>query len=214
MRPRTIFAVFLAGFFGVGLTPAEAAPAGELHTFYGQVKAVDFSRKTITLKSEGKSYVFHVTNETKIRGPRGSASLGAIQVWHGAAVVMRVGEGGRGVAVIIRFDPMAGSLKYLALYSLTTMQGKTVSGMAFNNYVVYEPPADGWSTTLTYEQFRPSMFVLSVNPDGTVADVKPIQGLGYADLNARAVKWLKKWRFRPHSVTEVRMPFAYGYTWR
>jgi len=214
MRPRTIFAALVAGFFAVALTPAEAAPAAELHTFYGQVKAIDLSRKTITLKSQGKSYVFHVTNETKISGPRGSASLGAIQVWHGAAVVMRVGEDGRGIAIIIRFDPTAGSLKYLALYSLTTTQGKTVSGMAFNNYVVYEPPADGWSTTLTYQRFRPSMFVLSVNPDGTVADARAIQGLGYADLNARAVKWLKKWRFRPNSVTEVRMPFAYGYTWR
>lgn len=130
MRPRTIFAALVAGFFAVALTPAEAAPTAELHTFYG-----------------------------------------------------------------------------------TTTQGKTVSGMAFNNYVVYEPPADAWSTTLTY-RMRPSMFVLSIKRDGSVADAKPIQGLGNADLNARAVKWLKKWRFRPNSVTEVRMPFAYGQTWR
>lgn len=210
MRPRTILAAALI----LGVALARPLPAAELHTFYGQVKAVDLSRKTITLKSEGKSYVFHVTSETKISGPRGAASLGAIRAWHGAAVVMRVGDGGRGIAVVIRFDPTAGSLKYLALYSLTTTQGKTVSGMAFNDYVVYEPPADGWSTTLTYQRLRPSMFVLSVNRDGTVTDAKPIQGLGYADLDARAVKYLKRWRFRSNSVTEVRMPFGYGYTWR
>jgi len=77
---------------------------------------------------------------------------------------------------------------------------------------VYEPAPDAWVTGITYELKHASMFLLSVRPDGTVADVKPLRGLGYPELDARAMKCLKKWRFRPHSVTEVRMPFGYSET--
>jgi hypothetical protein len=114
-------------------TAAAAASSSDLHTFYGVVKAVDLAAKTLTLKSGGKSFVFRVTSETKINGPRGYASLDKIRPGYGGAVVMRVGDAGTGIAVVIQFDPAAGSSDYLASYSARTTSGQTVSGIAFNN---------------------------------------------------------------------------------
>src|SRR6267143_519072 len=208
MHLRIILAAVVLGLLAPDFASAKDSSA-PLHTFYGIVKAVDLAARTITLKSGGKSFLFHITNETKISGRQGYASLDKIQPGQGAAVVMRLGERGVGIAVMIRFDPTAGTSNYLALYSARTIHGEMISGMAFNNYVVYEPPSDAWMTGITYELKHASMFVLSVRPDGTVADARPIQGLGYPELDARAVKWLKKWRFRPNSVTEVRMPLGY-----
>jgi TonB family protein len=54
------------------------------------------------------------------------------------------------------------------------------------------------------------MFRLSVQPDGTVASAAAYVSFGYEELDARTVKWLKKWRFRPNSVTEVRIPVAWA----
>lgn len=207
MRPRTILAAVLSSFLVFASTPAKAAT--ELHTFYGEVKAINLAAKTITIKSSGKSFVFHITSETKISSPHGHVRLEKIQPGQGATVVMRLGEGGRGIAVSIRFEPNAALANVLALYSVKTTQGETISGMAFNNYVVYQPPQDAWATTITYATLRASMFQLSVAPDGRVTDAKPLRGLGYADLDARAVKWLKRWRFRPNSITEARMPLGY-----
>lgn len=212
MRLRIILAAVVVGFLAPDFASAKTDSSAPLHTFYGIVKAVDLAARTITLKSGGKSFLFHITNETKISGRQGYASLDKIQPGQGAAVVMRLGEGGIGIAVMIRFDPTAGTANYLALYSARTVHGEMISGIEFNNYVVYEPPPDAWITGITYELKHASMFVLSVRPDGTVADARPIQGLGYPELDARAVKSLKKWRFRPNSVTEVRMPFGYTET--
>jgi TonB family protein len=81
--------------------------------------------------------------------------------------------------------------------------------MAFNNYVVFKPPDEAWATGTTYGKLRASMFVLTVQRDGTVSDAKAVQGTGYRELDERAVRWFKKWRFRPNSVVEARMPYGY-----
>jgi hypothetical protein len=176
---RIIFAAVVPILFAAGLASLRAAPAAELHTFYGDVHAVDLAAKTITLKSNGKSFVFHITNETKISSFHGHVSLDKIQRGQGATVVMRLGAGGIGIAVSIRFDLGSSSASWLSLYGVKTTQGEIITGTAFNNYVVSKPPDDAWVTGLTYESVRASMFVLSVQPDGTVADAKVVRGLGY-----------------------------------
>lgn len=40
-----------------------------------------------------------------------------------------------------------------------------------------------------------------------------IESLGYDELNIRGIKWLKKWRFHPNSVTEVQIPVSYTRTY-
>lgn len=209
MRPRPLLAAFFMLLLAAGLAAAKPAPASELHTFFGEVKAVDLAAKTLTLKSRGKSYVFHLTKETKISSFRTHIRLEQVRPGQTAKVVMRIGEGGRGIAVSIRFDAHAGIENLLALFSVKTTQGQTVSGPAFNDYVVYTPPDDAWTGGGAYEGGRMCLFQLFVRPDGTVADAKPLGTLGYPQLNERAVRWCKRWRFRPNSVTEARMPMGY-----
>jgi hypothetical protein len=206
MRPRIVLAALVLSLLAPAFFPGAEAASGPLHTFYGEVKAIDLAAKTITIKSNGKSFLFHITNETKISSPNGYVRLDKIQRGQGATIVMRPGAGGIGLALSIRFEASADLANFLVLFSLKTTRGETISGMAFNNYVVHEPRPDAWKGGVTYEKLRTSMFLLLVRPDGTVGDVKPLRGLGHAELDARAVTWLKQWRFRPNSVTEARMP--------
>jgi TonB family protein len=83
-----------------------------------------------------------------------------------------------------------------------------ISGLAVNNFVAYEPPADEFIRGIDFGSNKLRMFRLSVRPDGTVESATPYVSFGYEELDARAVKWLKKWRFHPNSVTEVRIPMA------
>jgi hypothetical protein len=209
MHPRLAIAVVLASLLAFDIASAKPAPAGEQHIFFGEVKAVDLAAKTLTIKSNGKTFVFHITTETKISSFRGHIRLEKVSPGQAVKVVMRVGEGGKGIALSIRFDEHSGVANLLALFSVKTTQGQTVSGTAFKDYVVHMPPDDAWSGGGAYEGGRMCMFQLFVRPDGTVADAKPLGTLGYPQLNERAVRWCKRWRFRPNSVTEARMPMGY-----
>lgn len=213
MRLRIILAAVVLIWFAAGFASIKAASSAELHTFYGDVEAVDVAAKTITLKSNRKRFVFHITNETKISSFHGHVSLDKIQRGQGATVVMRLGEGGRGIAVKIHFDLGPSRAKFQYLFGVKTTRGEIITGIAFNNYVEFTPPDDAWLGGVKYGKLRASMFVLTIRPDGTVADAKPVRGLGYPELDTRAVKWFKRWRFRPNSVVEARMPFAYA-QWR
>lgn len=214
MRPQLTLAVVLASFFAFDCASAKPAPAGEQHTFSGVVKAIDLAAKTLTLKSGGKSYVFHITDKTEISSFRSHIRLEKVRPGQTARVVMRLGERGQGIAVSIRFDVDAGIENLVALFSVKTIQGQTISGPGFNDYVAERPPPDAWTGGGAYQGGHMCMFLLSVRPDGTVADAKPLGTLGYPQLNERAVRWCKRWRFRPNSITEARMPLGYVRVWR
>lgn len=128
--------------------------------------------------------------------------------------MMRLGEGNVGIAVAIRFDADASLAKSLALYSARTTRGEMISGIAVNNFVAYEPPALPINRGLDLGPNKLRMFRLSVRPDGTVASATPFVSFGNEELDARAAKWLMKWRFHPNSVTEVRMPVSWFHTYR
>ena len=49
---------------------------------------------------------------------------------------------------------------------------------------------------------------------GTVSEVRPLASLGYSELDERAIRYFKRWKFRPNSVTEVRMPMVYTFSRR
>lgn len=202
-----ILAAILAALFVIAGLPS--ATASDLHTFYGDVTAVDLAAKRITIRSNRRTFVFHITNETKMTTRRGPIRLENVQRGQGAAVVMRLGQGGIGIAVQIHFDLGRSSASVQSLYGVKTTSGEIITGMAVNNFVISKPPDEAWSTGITYDSLRPSMFVLTVQPDGAVAEARPVQGTGYRELDERAVRWFKKWRFRPNSVVEARMPFGY-----
>jgi hypothetical protein len=203
--PAVVVSLLLAGF----VSAKEASDSG-LHTFYGEVVAIDQAAKVIQLKTGNQRFLFHYNDQTKISSLNGHVRLDRITRGTGAAVVMRVGEGNAGIAVIIRFVPDASQSTMLALISAKTVRGETITGIAVNNFVDYQPPDDAWAGGPTLETRKtPGLFVLSVAPDGTVSSATLRQSTGYPELDARAEKWMKKWRFRPNSVTEVRLPMYY-----
>lgn len=216
MRSRTFFVALVLGFLTTAWSWAATDSSAPLHTFYGEVKAVDLNAKTITIKTHVKTFVFHITDETKISARNGYISLDKVQRGQGATVVMRVGEGNIGIAVAIRFDADAAMVKSLALYSARTVRGEMISGLAVNNFVVYQPPDPGFvrGLDLGLNPNKLRMYRLEVRPDGTVASATPYVSFGNEELDTRAAKWLMKWRFQPNSVTEVRVPFNWFYTRR
>jgi TonB family protein len=203
--PAVVVSLLLAGF----VSAKEASDNG-LHTFYGEVVAIDQAAKVIQLKTGNQRFLFHYNDQTKISSPNGHVRLDRIMRGTGAAVAMRVGEGNAGIAVVIRFVPDASQSQTLALISARTVRGETITGIAVSNFVDYQPSADAWAGGPSLETRKnPGVFVLSVAPDGTVSSVTLRQSTGYPELDARAEKWMKKWRFRPNSVTEVQLPMYY-----
>ena len=203
--PAIVVSLLLAGF----VSAKEASDSG-LHTFYGEVVAIDQAAKVIQLKSGNQRFLFHYNDQTKISSTNGHVRLDRITRGTGAAVVMRVGEGNAGIALVIRFVPDASQLQTLKLISARTVHGESITGIAVSNFVDYQPPADEWAGGPTLENRKnPGVFVLSVAPDGTVSNVTVRTSTGYPELDARAEKWMKKWRFRPSSVTEVQLPMYY-----
>jgi hypothetical protein len=207
--PRVLPAIVISLFLTGSVSAEEASDSGR-HTFYGEVVAIDQVAKVIQLKTGNQRFLFHYNDQTKISSTNGHVRLDRITRGTGAVVIMRVGEGSVGLAVVIRFVPDASQSKALALISAKTVRGETIRGIAVSNFVDYEPPTDAWSGGATLENRKtPGLFVLSVAPDGTVLSATPRQSTGYPELDARAEKWMKKWRFHPNSVTEVQLPMYY-----
>lgn len=175
---------------------------------------MDLKAKTITIKSHTRTFVFQITDETKISSFHGHVSWDKVTPGQGATVVMRLGEGNKGIAVQIHFDANADQAKFLALFSARTTRGEMISGIAVSNFVAYEPPPFPINRGLDLGPNKLRMFRLSVRPDGTVASATPYVSFGNEDLDSRATKWMMKWRFHPNSVTEVRMPVSWVRTYR
>jgi hypothetical protein len=209
MHLRIIPVAVALSYFTLGWGLAKAASSGPFHSFYGEVKAVDLAAKTLTLKASGKKLVFQFTNETKINSFHGYVSWERVRPGQGALVVMRLGEGNRGIAVQVRFDRDASAAKYLALYSARTVRGEMIWGLAVNNFVAYQPPGFWYNRGLNLGPSKLRMFRLSVQPDGKVLDATPYVSFGNPEIDALSVKWLKGWRFHPNSVTEARIPVTW-----
>jgi TonB family protein len=186
----------------------DASDSGR-HTFYGEVVAIDQAAKVIQLKNGNQRFLFHYNDQTKISSSSGPVRLDRIPRGTGAAVVMRVGEGNTGIALVIRF--VSAPSEPITLFSAKTVHGETIHGNAVNNFIDYKPPADEWSGGATLaRRNNTGLFVLSIAADGTVSNVTVRTSTGYPELDARAGKWMKKWRFRPNSLTEVQLPMYFS----
>jgi TonB family protein len=210
MRFPTILPALVVSLFLAGFVSAREASDSELHTFYGEVVAIDQAAKAIQLKSGNQRFLFRYNDQTKISSTSGHVRLDRIMRGTGAAVVMRVGEGNAGIALVIRFVPDASQSQPLTLITAKTMRGETIKGIAVSNFVEYQPPADAWAGGPMLENRKnPGLFVLSIAPDGTVWSVTLRTSTGYPELDARAKKWMQKWRFHPNSLNEVQLPMYY-----
>jgi hypothetical protein len=208
MRFPTILLILVVNL--AGFVSANYAADSGLHTFYGEVVAIDQAAKVIQLKSGNQRFLFHYNDQTRMSTTNGHVRLDKITRGTGAAVIMRVGEGNAGIALVIRFVPDASRMETLKIISAKTVRGETITGIAVSNFVEYEPPADAWAGGPTLENRKnPGVFVAHVAPDGTVSSVGVRTSTGYPEMDARGEKWLKKWRFHPNSLTEVQLPMSY-----
>jgi TonB family protein len=195
-----------------GETAKAAVDASKkIFVFHGKIQAVDAAAKTITLKSDKQSYVFVVTDQTKILKNAKAQKFADLKPGQSAEVEMQIGPGGKGIAVSVQLgfgsresNSRVSASQFESLFAATTPDGKTISGSELRHVVVYEPtfpilPA------IELDPFKPGVFLLSVRPDGTVSNVEMLHSTGYDRLDKRATKWATEWRFRPNSVVQVRV---------
>jgi TonB family protein len=213
MRLPKILPALLVSLFFVSFLSAKEATDPGLHTFYGQVELIDPAKKVIVIQSQKQRLVFHYNQQTRISSTLGQVDMTKVLRGTNAAVVMRLGEGNIGIATEIRFVPSPSWAQTLALISARTVQGQTITGAAVAKLVVYRPATDEWSGGAPLgRRNNAGLFVLSVAPDGTVANVAVRQSSGYPELDVRAQKWMKKWRFKPNTLTEVQLPMFFTQT--
>lgn len=183
--------------------------------FYGVVQGVDLANKTFTIKSQGRSYVFHYNEQTKISSYRSYIRWDTVKPGEGATVLMRVGEGNVGIALQVRFTVDGGRDEAMKLWVARTTKGETISGLAINNYIVSEPPPfsfRGGAGLGINSKFggRAGVFHLTIRPDGSVGEITAAKSLG-DKMDLQMAGWLKKWKFRPNTLTEVQVPM--GFYW-
>lgn len=211
MRPWYLLSFVIITLIASECAFGKEASSGEYYSFYGDVLAVD--PHSITIKSGGKRLVFQINQETRISDRNRTVSLDQVKPGGSATVMMKLGQGNAGIAVRIRFDSEANVPKSLKLYAARTITGEVISGMAVSNFVSYQPPNDGWKGGPSLEgDYHEGVFVIEVQRDGNVSQVKMVKSLGDRKLDLHAIDWLKKWRFKPNTVSEVQMPVSYMHT--
>ncbi len=186
-----------------------SAATGKAYVFRGKIQTINHARRSFTLLSEKKAYVFKVTPETKIT--QGGASVKFGNVWRGqnAEVTMKVGPAGEGIAYLIKLVRPDEAI-LLSVLAGTTPGGKSLSAEQMKPLILREVWAPGVASV--YWHLKLGVFLLAVRGDGTVANVETLQSTSHPLLDAEIVRAFMKWRFRPNSVKEVRLP-AY-YVWR
>jgi TonB family protein len=200
MRPWYLLSFVIITLIASECAFGKEASSGDYYSFYGDVLAVD--PHSITIKSGGKHLVFYHT-----------VSLDQVKPGGSATVMMKLGQGNAGIAVRIRFDSEANVPKSLKLYAARTITGEVISGIAVSNVVSYQPPDDGWKGGPSLEgDYHEGVFVIEVQRDGNVSQVKMVKSLGDRKLDLHAIDWLKEWRFKPNTVSEVQMPVSYMHT--
>lgn len=216
MRFPRILPALVVTLLLVSFLSAKDAPDTGLHTLYGQVVLIDPAKKVIVIQSHKQRLVFHYNEHTRISSTLGEVRMDRVIRGTHAAVVMRLGEGNVGIATEIRFVPYPSWAQTLALISARTVRGENINGAPVGKFVVYKPEADGWSSggPPLARRNNAGLFVLSLAGDGTVANVAVRQSTGYPELDTRAQNWMKRWRFKPNSLTQVQLPMFFTETYR
>ena len=213
MRFRMTFAACFLTLFASGVEAAKPVDLKkfltptDLQRFDGEVKVIDASARTVTIGMPMR-FTFRVRDETKITEHGRAIPFDRIKVGDGIDVVGRHGADNKWTALSIGLKKGATYL-FSEEISARTAQGKTITGLAVIPLIAYKPPAQKVSRNIEFRD-RAGLFLLAVRPDGTVADVRSIKEFGVSELDGRAIPWLKKWKFRPGSVTEVRVPINFN----
>lgn len=81
----------------------------------------------------------------------------------------------------------------------------------YKRYVTYAPYPDFPMAAVRRGAHGTGVFLLKINSKtGLVEEVKVLKRVGDGGLTAEAVWALLKWRFRPGTVTSVKVPISFG----
>jgi TonB family protein len=75
--------------------------------------------------------------------------------------------------------------------------------------VLYAPAPEYPSQAINEHAEGSGVVEVTVQPDGIVASTKMVRSTGNRILDEAALSGFRRWRFRPHSVTPVRIPIQY-----
>lgn len=190
--------------FVIPPSPLLAKP-GDLQRFYGQVKGIDHSARTITIEL-GARFVLRIQESTKIILRSGAAaSFDSINIGDGVDVVARRGAGNSWAALKIAVERGA---HFPDVISAKTANGRTITGPTVMNLITYEPPAETVNRNIDFGQGS-GLFLLLLRPDGTVAKARPVKSTGVKELDDRAITRLMKMKFQAGALTEVRVPVSF-----
>ncbi len=208
--PHFLLVFFL--LFAVVAPQEVLAATKKVFVFQGRIRAVDAAARTFTLQAEKKSYVFSVTDQTKIVRNGAAQTFTDLKRGQDAEVDMRIGPDGRGVALSVNLTSV-GSIAVQSLFAATTPSGKTLSAQQLKPLVLFQGTWPSGTSTRVYWHLKIGVFLLAVRSDGTVAKVEKLQSTGHPGLDGDVERALMKWRFRPNSVTSVRVPAYYTFSW-
>lgn len=97
---------------------------------------------------------------------------------------------------------------WYSLFAATTPGGKRLSASQIAPLVVRQYWPAGTATRTNWH-LKIGVYLLNVGDDGAVSSVEILQSTGHKILDGNCVRAFAKWRFRPHSVKEVRLPAYY-----
>ena len=220
-RPlRSILVVVLLAAFLPIHHSSGATASNKLFVFYGQIESVDAASGTFTLRSDKGRHVFVVTENTKISRHGAGQRLKNLKPRQPAEVEMRIGAGGKGYATSVKLmlrdltaPPSAPPPEAVqSLVAATTPGGKRLSAAQLKPLVLHATFPREHHRVIGYLSLKTGVFLMSVRSDGTVENVEVLQTVGHRGADADMVKALRKWRFRPNSVKEVRVPSQYAFS--
>jgi hypothetical protein len=98
---------------------------------------------------------------------------------------------------------------WLSLFAGTAPDGRRLSAQQLGPLVLQAHWPMNSIPTRVHWHLKIGVFLLAVRGDGTVAGVETLQSIGHPTANADCIRAFTRWRFRPNSVREVRVPAYY-----
>ncbi len=74
--------------------------------------------------------------------------------------------------------------------------------------LIYHPDINWWSAARRGQHGK-GVFLLTVDRNGEVSEIKVVKSTGYPYLNEIAAKQLFAWRFQPGVLTQARIPIDF-----
>jgi TonB family protein len=96
------------------------------------------------------------------------------------------------------------------LFSATTPGGKRLLAQQLSPLVLHAEWPTNTVSLQGYWHLRLGIYLLNVRGDGGVSSVEILRPQGHIQMDSATVKAFAKWRFRPNSVKEVRVPAYYS----